>query len=592
MASQVAVSAGNGQTATVNTAVANAPAVLVTDQSGNPVSGTAVTFTVTGGGGSVAGGASAIVSTGSNGIAAPANWVLGTIAGSNTLSATASGLAGSPVSFTATGVAGAATQLATVTAASSSVQSGVAFPQQPAVRLLDVFGNAVAQAGVPVAVAVQSGGATLSGTTPVNTASTGIATYSGLALTGPAGAHTLVYSSAGLTSLVSGSITVTAGGSTTGITQVNPSATVVGESYTVSVSVTGAGGTPTGSVSVSDGSASCNATLTGGSGSCALASTSAGSKTLTATYGGDANFLGSSGTTSHVVGQASTTTTVTGSAPNPSTVGSPYTVNFAVAVAAPGAGAPSGNVTVTDGLGGSCTTGAGAGSCQLTPTSVGTGSLVAVYAGDANLLGSTSAAVGHTVNAIATTTTITGVTPGTIVLGQQVTVSFSVSGGATGTVSVSDGTAGCSASVATGSCSYTPTSAGAKTLTASYPGDATHGSSSDTDALQVDPFGVATQLQFLVQPSTVLVGDKISPAVEVRILDAFGNLVSTATDAITIIIGTNPGGGTLGGSVTVSASGGIASFGDLTIDAAGIGYTLDASAIGLSGATSTAFDVQ
>ncbi|MBK7785828.1 MAG: Ig-like domain repeat protein [Gemmatimonadetes bacterium] len=591
-ATTIALSAGNSQTATVNTAVTTAPAVLVTDQSGNPVGGVSVTFTVTAGSGSVGGGASSIVSTGATGLAAPANWVLGTIAGANTLSATASGLTGSPVSFTATGVAGAATQIASVTAASSSVASGVTFPQQPSVRLLDVFGNAVAQAGVPVDVAVQSGGAVLSGTTPVNTASTGIATFSGLALTGPAGPHTLVYSSAGLTSLVSGTITVTAGGSATGITQVNPAATVVGESYTVSVSVTGAGGTPTGTVSVSDGSVSCNATLAGGSGSCALASTAAGSKTITATYAGDANFLGSSGTASHTVSQASTSTTVTGSAPNPSTVGTPYTANFAVVVAAPGAGAPSGNVTVTDGLGGSCTTGAGAGSCQLTPTSVGAGSLVATYAGDANLLGSTSAAVVHTVSAIATTTTITGVAPGTIVVGQQVTVSFTVSGGATGTVSVSDGTVGCSATVAIGSCSYTPTTAGAKTVTASYPGDATHGASSDTDALQVDPFGVATQLQFLVQPSTVLVGDKISPAVEVRILDALGNLVTSATDAITITIGANPGGGTLGGTVTVSASGGIASFGDLTIDTAGTGYTLDASAGGLSGASSTGFDVQ
>ncbi len=782
-ATTIALSAGNNQVATVNTAVATAPAVVVTDQSGNPVSGTSVTFTVTSGGGSVAGGASAIVATNASGIAAPANWVLGTIAGANTLSATASGLSGSPVSFTATGVAGAATQIASVTAASSSVQSGVTFPQQPAVRLLDVFGNAVAQAGVPVAVAVQSGGAVLSGTTPVNTASTGIATFSGLALTGPAGSHTLVFSSTGLTSLVSGQITVTAGGSTTGITQVNPAATVVGEGYTVSVSVTGAGGTPTGTVSVSDGSVSCNATLSGGSGSCALASTSAGSKTLTATYAGDANFLGSSGTTphtvsqaatttsitadtpdpspiggaytvnftvtpaapgagtpagsvtvsdgglgscngtlsggsgscslssaalgpvtltatyngdanfltssgtaghtvaliasttsissvtpspsvvgqpvavsvgvtsslgtptgtvtvsdgatscnatlsggtgscnlafpgpggrtitatyggdathagsasggsAHTVSQAATTTTVTGSSPNPSTVGTPYTASFTVAVTAPGAGTPSGNVTVTDGLGGSCTTGAATGSCQLTPTSVGAGSLVAVYAGDANFLGSTSTAAGHTVSAIGTTTTITAVTPGTIVLGQQVTVTFTVSGGATGTVSVSDGSAGCSAPVATGSCSYTPISAGAKTITASYPGDATHVASSDTDALQVDPFGVATHLQFLVEPSTVLAGDKISPAVEVRILDVFGNLVTSATDAITISIGTNPAGGILGGTVTVSAVGGIASFGDLTIDAAGTGYILDAAAAGLSGASSNAFDVQ
>ena len=38
----------------------------------------------------------------------------------------------------------------------------------------------------------------------------------------------------------------------------------------------------------------------------------------------------------------------------------------------------------------------------------------------------------------------------------------------------------------------------------------------------------------------------ISPAVQVEVLDANGNLVTNATDAITISIGTNPGGAVLG----------------------------------------------
>src|SRR5207245_5248745 len=50
-------------------------------------------------------------------------------------------------------------------------------------------------------------------------------------------------------------------------------------------------------------------------------------------------------------------------------------------------------------------------------------------------------------------------------------------------------------------------------------------------------------------------------------------------------------GGTLGGTVTVKAAQGIATFADLRIDRPGSGYTLLASAAGLSGATSTPFAV-
>src|SRR5262249_5362701 len=45
VAANIAVSAGSGQTATVATTVATAPAVLVTDQFGNPVAGVVVDFT-------------------------------------------------------------------------------------------------------------------------------------------------------------------------------------------------------------------------------------------------------------------------------------------------------------------------------------------------------------------------------------------------------------------------------------------------------------------------------------------------------------------------------------------------------------------
>ena len=141
VATQIAVNAGNGQTATVNTAVTTAPSVIVRDVSGNPVTGVAVTFAVTGGGGSVA--PVTPVVTNASGVAALTSWTMGTIAGANTMSATSGTLAGSPVLFTATATAGAATQLQMVTQPSATAQSGAVFATQPAVRLADAFGNPV-----------------------------------------------------------------------------------------------------------------------------------------------------------------------------------------------------------------------------------------------------------------------------------------------------------------------------------------------------------------------------------------------------------------------------------------------------------------
>ena len=61
--------------------------------------------------------------------------------------------------------------------------------------------------------------------------------------------------------------------------------------------------------------------------------------------------------------------------------------------------------------------------------------------------------------------------------------------------------------------------------------------------------------------------------------------------AVTVAIGTNPSGGTLSGTKTVNAVAGVATFSGLSIDNIGTGYTLVASASGLTSGTSTAFDI-
>jgi hypothetical protein len=100
-AAQMTISAGDGQAATAGTAVATAPAVLVTDAFGNPVADVSVTFTVTGGDGSISPASPATVQTNASGIAALTTWTLGITPGANTVQATSGSL--TPVTFTATG---------------------------------------------------------------------------------------------------------------------------------------------------------------------------------------------------------------------------------------------------------------------------------------------------------------------------------------------------------------------------------------------------------------------------------------------------------------------------------------------------------
>jgi len=110
------------------------------------------------------------------------------------------------------------------------------------------------------------------------------------------------------------------------------------------------------------------------------------------------------------------------------------------------------------------------------------------------------------------------------------------------------------------------------------------------------PFDIApaapARLIFLSQPSSAESAQVITPAVEVGIQDAFGNSVPGATNAVTITIGTNPSGGALSGTTMVSAVSGVATFANLVIDRPGIGYTLAATASGLPGSTSSAFNIK
>src|SRR5207248_252864 len=236
----------------------------------------------------------------------------------------------------------------------------------------------------------------------------------------------------------------------------------------------------------------------------------AGSYTLS--FGSGTLTAATSGTIT--LSPASTATTITGHTPNPSVVGQAIAVTFTVSSSG---GTPTGNVTVSAGSD-TCTGTVAAGTCNLTATSAGAKTLVATYAGDGTFAGSTSTAVGHTVNQAATATTITSVAPEPSTVGQATTVSFSVTSGSgtpTGTVSVSDGTEGCSGTVAAGSCSVTFPTAGAKTLIATYAGDGTFAGSTSTGAGHtVNPAATTTAITGQApEPSTV--GERVDFALAV-----------------------------------------------------------------------------
>ena len=101
----------------------------------------------------------------------------------------------------------------------------------------------------------------------------------------------------------------------------------------------------------------------------------------------------------------------------------------------------------------------------------------------------------------------------------------------------------------------------------------------------------ATRLAYLTQPSDVVAGNAIAPPVAVAVQDEDGHLVNSSSASVAVALGTFPQGAVLGGTKTVAAVQGIATFADLTLTKAFAGYTLVASSAPLASATSGPFSV-
>jgi len=104
--------------------------------------------------------------------------------------------------------------------------------------------------------------------------------------------------------------------------------------------------------------------------------------------------------------------------------------------------------------------------------------------------------------------------------------------------------------------------------------------------------GTSKSVGFHVEPVSSEAGASIAPSVIVKVLDDLGNIdLSDNSTSVTLAIGTNPGGGTLSGTTVRTVSSGLATFAAISIDKTGSGYTLAASASGLTGAASNSFAI-
>ncbi len=593
------------QSATAGSAVTTPPSVRVTDVNGNPVAGVIVNFAAATGGGVVT---PTTVATSATGIATLTSWTLGAVAGTNTATATVAGLTGSPVTFTATGVAGVAARVGITTQPAGAV-NGAAFTTQPVVQIQDVNGNRTTSTAA-VTVSLASGTGVLGGTLTVN-AVNGVATFTNLQLTG-SGAHTLSFASAGLVSATSASVSIAAGAATQLTITTQPAGAVSGVNFTTQpvIAIRDVSGNQTTST------ASVTAALASGTG------VLSGTTTVSA-VNGVATFtnLRIAGSGPHTLtftsaGLTSATSVVVTVTQTPASVGmqvqpagavngAPFTTqpvvrildNAGLLIATSTAAVTASVATGTGILGGTLTVNAVNGVATFTNLQLtGSGAHTLSFA-SAGLVSATSASLSIAAGA-ATQLTVTTQPAGAVsgvnfttqpviairdVSGNQTASTASVTAALASGTGVLSGTTTVSAvnGVATftnlriagsGPHTLTFTSAG---LTSATSGSVTVTQTPATVGMLTQPAGAVNATPFTTQPV-------------VRILDNAGLLIATSTAAVTASVAS--GTGVLGGTLTVNAVNGVATFTNLQLTGSGA-HTLSFASAGLVSATSASISI-
>lgn len=167
------------------------------------------------------------------------------------------------------------------------------------------------------------------------------------------------------------------------------------------------------------------------------------------------------------------------------------------------------------------------------------------------------------------------------VVGESVTFSASGAGGSFSQTTVATDADGYAQSTWT-----LGTVAGVQTSSATIQG----GAAGQNFSATAQP-GPAVTLEFQSQPTLSNAETNLATSPVVRARDSYGNLASSFTQTVTVALQTNPSVATLSGTVSVAASGGVATFSSLNVDRGGIGYRLSATAAALS-VNSDLFDVR
>ena len=612
-ASQILIESGDAQSATTGSALAAPLVFRVAASDSIGVAGIPVTFAVTTGGGTLT--ASADTSD-ANGLVTT-SWTLGALVGSQSIIATATGIAGATRVATATGLAPLPAQVV-ITASPDTVVAGAAFP---AVTVEARDGNGVLTSLFtgPVTIALDAGatGATLAGTATVN-AVAGIATFSDLSIQTAANGLTLIASSGALTVDTSTALAVipaapAALSSVSGSGQSGTVGAALAAPFVVRVADAFGNGVP--GVSVSWAIIAGTGTL--------------GAPSTLTDVTGQANTLLTLPTLAGAVGVEATATGVTGSPQGfvaTAQVAAPTQLAFTVqtaSVVAGGAIIPGFTVEARDGfgnvdpaytgavtltlsggnplavLGGTSTVNAVAGVAtfaDLTIDLIGTGYVLNASAG--GLTGAASGAIAVTASTPATMAVSAGDSQvGTVLLPLIDSVAFRVTDafgnpvtGAAVTVAVTTGGGGVSPAGG-------PTDANGEVRTAWTLGAALGAQSItatvtgfpavQTAASATANAGGAVALVIASIPLSMTAGQAgLTATVEAR--DAGGNLATSFIGDVIGRVETGPTAGT--DSAVVTAVGGVAFFPEVLFDKAGV-YTVRFTAAGLTDALSGSITV-
>jgi sugar lactone lactonase YvrE len=345
---------------------------------------------------------------------------------------------------------------------------------QPATESVTVSSSS----GIPTGTVSFYDGATLINTGTLN--AQGVVSFTTSTLS--VGVHTLhaVYGGdANYTGSTSATWTQTVSLATTSLTLTGSTAPVnAGTAVNLSSTLTTNGVAPTGTLTLRDGGTVIGTQTVTSAGVFAFTTStlSIGTHSLTTAYSGDANNAAAVSPVLIVTIQQATSSTGLTSSTNPSPLGGPVVLTATITSASP---AISGSVSFYDGTTLLSTVPVANGTASFTTTSLafGANNLTAVYSGDTNHGGSTSALLVEQITEVSTENLSSSVNPAASGVNVIFTATVAAVGGImpTGTVTFKDGATvlGTSTLDSTGTTTFATTtlSVGSHTITANYSGD-------------------------------------------------------------------------------------------------------------------------